>query len=289
MNIESTSATITKTADASTSASSTSATVNSSTSDSASTFKDQLEAVKAQDVQTAKDVKANEEAKSTETQNAQKNATENAAQQTAKDKLTTEENTKASDPLSELNSKIATLNGLKNGFNSNTHSVGSKTADKASDKISDKGDYCQTIKMNNHDITFFVNLVDNQQMMAQSGQLNNVNPRNNSFTEIKTEATQATVQVSQTLMDALNDSAKTGKPCRIDFGSDVAVIMKVDKEGVLSANFIPGSAAVEAYLKNNIEGLKQSFDEQGLPYNKLSYSNQQQQKQQQKQKENENE
>lgn len=298
MNIESTTATVTKTNDASTSSSSTSSNV-SSTKDNTKTFKDELETAKSQEN------KPNEENKTSdlETTNAnnapkvvqdvQVQAKENITQQAAKDKLLAEsskkknsEDTAASNPLNELNSKIAALDEIKNAFDTKVQSTNSKNEELKSDK----SDYCQTIKMDNKDITFFVNLVENQQMTAQAAQTNTSSTiNNNNFTEIKTEATQATVQVSQTLLDALNESVKTGKPCRIDFGNDVAVIMKVDKQGVLSANFIPGSAAVENYLRNNIESLRQSFDEQNLPYNQLSYSNQQKQKQRNNQKENENE
>lgn len=304
MNIESTTATITKTADASTPASST----NTSTKDGTTTFRNELESVKTKDVKAAQEVQAKEEAKTAETEttqnilnteNTQKSASENFAQQLAKDKLTKAEDktnklSKASEvsedkktlaPLNELNSKIATLNDLKNASKFVTPSIVSNNVD----KTSDKGDYCQSIKMDNKDSMFFLNLVQNQQMAAQNSQINNVNSTNNNFIEVKTEATQSTVQVSQVLIDALNNSAKTGKPFRIDFEGDIAVILKVDKEGTLSANFIPGSAAVEAYLKNNIAGLRQNFNDQGLQYNELSYSNQQKQQKQQKQKENEDE
>lgn len=143
--------------------------------------------------------------------------------------------------------------------------------------------------MDNNDIMFFVNLVENRQMIAQNNPVINSNINNN-FTDIKSEATQETVRVSATLMDAINDSLKTNKSFRIDFDKDIAVIMRVDKEGVLSANFIPGSAAVENYLRNNIETLRQNFDNQNLPYNELSYKRQQKEEHQQHQnKENENE
>lgn len=222
----------------------------------------------------------------------QKNAKDELVEQEANDKLIkdkasdadgikTSQNEDVMEPLNELSSKIAALSNIKNHFGAKMQSVGSKT-----EKISDKGDYCQTMKMEQNDITFFVNLVNNQQMSAQSPQA--VNQQSTIFTDIKSEATQQTVQVSATLMDAINSSVKTNKPFRIDFGSDVAVIMKVDKDGNLSANFIPGSAAVEAYLKNNIDSLRQNFSDQNLPYNELSYSKQQRHGQQQQQNNKEN-
>ena len=92
-------------------------------------------------------------------------------------------------------------------------------------------------------------------------------------------------------MDKLSESMKTNQPFRIDFDKDVSVIIKVNKDGSLAANFIPGDKAVEQYLKNNISFLKQRFDDQNLPYSELSYSNsrQQQQERRKNNKENSNE
>lgn len=184
----------------------------------------------------------------------------------------------------ELNSKIAAINDLKTSSQSKIQGTISKTDDTKADSSL----YCSTIKMDNNDISFYLSLVNNQQLSAQCGQLNNTNQAAATFSEVKSEATQKTVQVSATLLDALNESAKTNKPVRIDFDSDVAVIMKVDKNGVLSANFIPGSAAVEQYLRNNIESLRQNFDNQNLPYNELTYSNREKQHQEEKQSKNKN-
>ena len=58
---------------------------------------------------------------------------------------------------------------------------------------------------------------------------------------------------------------------RISFDKDVSVVIKIDKHGKISAEFIPGSAEVENYLRTNIASLKQKFDEQNLPYNELFY------------------
>lgn len=224
-----------------------------------------------------------------QTENAQDNTKNNLIQQTEKNKLSQKQEAQKTDveaQLDELNSKIASMNELKNNFNVKTQSSTIKK-----DEKTDKSDYCARIKMDNNDIKFFVNLVNNQQMTAQGAQTNVNNPQTN-FTEVKTEATQQTVQVSATLLDSINESYKTNKPFRIDFDSDVAVIMKVDKDGILSANFIPGNAAVENYLRNNMPILQQNFNNQNLPYNELSYSKQQKQGQQERQqnnKENENE
>ncbi len=274
MNVESTTVTATKSSKTETSSS-------AQKKDCEATFKDEFEAVKTQENKKTEEAKKVESEKA---QSTQKNA-EEASKESAKEKdkpNNNNENAKISNSLAELNSKIAAIKNIKN-VSSIHHTEG-----KADDSLFTKKDYCQTIKMDNNDISFFLNLVENRQMLAQIGQVNNFNPSNTLFTDVKSEATQSTIQVSATLLDAINQSAKTNKPFRIDFDKDIAVIMKVDKEGVLSASFIPGSAAVEAYLKNNIAGLRQNFDNQNLPYNELSYRNNEKQEQQNQSKKKEN-
>lgn len=285
MDIKTTSATA-KTSEVSKSSSSSSSTA---TKDSSTSFKDELQAAKTQET---KDSEA-KAAEAKTTQETQKTSDDKAAQEASKTEAQAKkdaevtDNKKVTDPLKELSAQLATLNGIKGIYNPKTSSFELKAEESANKK-----DYCANFKMDNNDISFFVNLVANQQMTAQSAQLNNAGlGANNGFNEIKTAATQSTVNVSATLMDAINESVKTNKPFRIDFGNDVAVIMRVNKDGQLSANFIPGSAAVEQYLRNNIESLRQNFNEQELPYERLSYSKQQNQEQQNQNqhKENDNE
>jgi len=317
MNIESTStATATKTTDASTSS------ANTATKDDSTSFKDQLAAAKTQSsetvltagisttsdakttqnksIETAKTTEETKIAEATQAQKAsdpQQTKTQDAAknnitQQIANDKTTKDKDTtkkEATDPIAELSSKIAALTGLKSGV-SKIQTSGLKTKE-----TTDKADIGQTIKLDNKDVSFFLNLVQNQQMEAQAGQGSASNNASTTFTDIKSEVAQKSVQVSSTLLDAMNESSKTGKSFRIDFDSNIAVIMKVDKNGAISANFIPGDTAVENYLRNNIAGLRQNFSDQGLAYNELTYSKQQRQDKQEQQenkknnKENENE
>ena len=134
------------------------------------------------------------------------------------------------------------------------------------------------INMSDSDATFFANLVQNTDMSMQS-----------IASQIQTQMAdgaqniQQNVKVSSVLMEKLSESMKTNQPFRIDFDKDVSVIIKVNKDGSLAANFIPGDKAVEQYLRNNISFLRQRFDEQNLSYSQLSYSNSRQQQQQRRQ------
>ena len=134
------------------------------------------------------------------------------------------------------------------------------------------------INMSDSDATFFANLVQITDMSMQS-----------IASQIQTQMAdgnqniQQNVKVSSVLMEKLSESMKTNQPFRIDFDKDVSVIIKVNKDGSIAANFIPGDKAVEQYLRNNISFLRQRFDEQNLSYSQLSYSNSRQQQQQRRQ------
>lgn len=139
------------------------------------------------------------------------------------------------------------------------------------------------INMSDSDANFFANLVQNTDMSMKS-----IATQVNDAMANGTEGVQKSVQVSSVLMDKLSESMKTNQPFRIDFDKDVSVILKVNKDGSLAANFIPGDKAVEQYLRNNISSLRQRFDDQNLPYSELSYSNSRQQQQEKRRNNKEN-
>ncbi len=141
------------------------------------------------------------------------------------------------------------------------------------------------IQMSSDDAKFFSDLVQNTDKTLQ----NVVADLKGGIEENVQKASQ-NVKVSSTLMNALSEAVKTNQPFRINLDKDVSIIIKVDKDGALSATFIPGDKAVEEYLRQNISTLRQRFDDQELPYKDLSYSKQKQNQQNRRQnKENENE
>lgn len=124
-----------------------------------------------------------------------------------------------------------------------------------------------TVKMSKEDAKFFVDLVENKQFaVQQSGDKNTLIK----FAD-EIGPTYKTQQTSNILTDLINKAYNDQKPVRIDFDNNVSVILKIDNKGKVTAEFIPGDKAVEAYLRNNIGYLKQRFDEQNLPYNDLLY------------------
>ncbi len=80
-----------------------------------------------------------------------------------------------------------------------------------------------------------------------------------------------TMEVSKTLGNLLMQSAQNNKALRLDFDNNVTVILKVAADGKIDASFIPQNREVENYLKNNIDYLKQRFDEQTIAYSNISY------------------
>lgn len=171
------------------------------------------------------------------------------------------------------------LLSINNMLNSETNSlqqlvdnnIKQTTAVLADDNAPTKVDY-SIMQMSSDDAQFFADLVQDTDKTLQ-----NVVSDLQSGIEQNVQKASKNVNISATLMNAIAETAKTNQPFRIDFDKDVSIIIKVDKDGAVSAKFIPGDKAVEEYLRQNISTLKQRFDEQELSYRDLSYSQHRQQ------------
>lgn len=130
------------------------------------------------------------------------------------------------------------------------------------------------IQMSEGDAKFFADLVSKTDMTAgsvvaefekamQHGNIKNI---------------QSSAKATFALIEALKESAKKHQAFRVDFDKDIAVILQVDKGGKINANFIPGDAAVENYLRNNIQSLRQKFNDENIAYGDLTYSQSRNQK-----------
>jgi len=78
-------------------------------------------------------------------------------------------------------------------------------------------------------------------------------------------------EVSKALMNLIEEAYKTQKPTRIDFDNNISVILRIGRDGKVSAEFIPSDRAVEQYLRNNIGYLKERLDEQNIDYGDIMY------------------
>ena len=122
------------------------------------------------------------------------------------------------------------------------------------------------IAMSKNDVDFFAKLVENGQ------------------NSISTKETAEASQVSKTLADMLAKSMNDNKPIRINFDNDISVIIKVGKDGKISADFLPSSQIAEAYLKENLPLLRQKFEDNNIDYEELNHREQKQNEKDENQK-----
>lgn len=176
-------------------------------------------------------------------------------------------------PISLLDANSMLTNDIRQVLNSSTLHVTSEIM--AMDEIQSISsmmslDFSSSISMSQSDAEFFVNLTQNNDVSMQNITVQAQNLLNQGA---DVREVQKNVKISETLLNALNTAKENNQPLRIDFDQNIAVILRVGKDGALAANFIPGDKAVEQYLRNNIESLKNTFRENDLPYSDLSYSN----------------
>ena len=141
-----------------------------------------------------------------------------------------------------------------------TNEQGIKKVDAKTNITTDTVVKFDDIAMNKNDVEFFANLVENGSV--------DMNSVMNS---------QKSSQVSKTLADMLAKSMEDNKPIRINFDNDISVIIKINKNGKISADFLPSSQVAEAYLKENLPILKQKFDDNNIDYEELNHRKQEQQ------------
>ena len=139
-----------------------------------------------------------------------------------------------------------------------TNENGIKKVDKNSITVDTIVDYNSVI-MDKSDVEFFAKLVENGQLDLK---------------EIQNASKSSAV--SKTLADLLAKSMNENKPIRIDFDNDISIIIKISRDGKISADFLPSSQIAEAYLKENLPLLKQRFDENNIDYNELNQRKQKQ-------------
>ncbi|MCM1265182.1 MAG: hypothetical protein NC200_03195 [Candidatus Gastranaerophilales bacterium] len=67
-------------------------------------------------------------------------------------------------------------------------------------------------------------------------------------------------RLSRKFLELLRDSIANHKVFRIDFDNDISVIIKVNVDGKITAEFQTSDDAIETYLKNNLHVLKEKFN-----------------------------
>ena len=98
-------------------------------------------------------------------------------------------------------------------------------------------------------------------------QVSYINPQEEGLQQVSYK----TLNFSKGLFNLVEYSFNTQKPVRLSFQGDSAVILKINTDGKLTAEFISNDAAMEYALKSSIPGLKQKMDAEGLPYEEIYY------------------
>lgn len=269
---------------------------SSRTSEKKSSFQDELKASEAEDT---KDIQETEQEPETEEVSKKEDNTksEKKEEKPSDDKQEEKAETKADaadDSKQSLKGEVSMAEAqgddyaalsdqvksfmLKNGGQFNLNAVNLMTATTRAEiaNVSPSVDY-SSIKMSDNDAKFFSDLVNKTDMSAKSVAAEFQKVLNGG----NVQQAQSTAKATAALIANLQESAKTHQPFRIDFDKDVSVILQVDKEGKINANFIPGDKAVEAYLRNNIDFLKQRFNEENIAYGDLNYSKSRQEREKQ--------
>lgn len=271
------------------------------TSEKTSSFKDELKTAETSETkevqqsdteQETKQVTQKENDSKSEKKEEQASADKNDEQTEKKAEQSESENSKTlkgevsvtaanpADEYSALSEQVQSFM-LKNGgqFNLNLVDLMNATTRAEIANVAPSVDY-SSIQMSDTDAKFFSDLVNKTDMSAKSVAAEFQKALNSG----NVQQAQSTAKATAALIANLQESAKTNQPFRIDFDKDVSVILKVDKEGKINANFIPGDKAVEAYLRNNIDFLKQRFNEENIAYGDLNYSKSRQEKEKQDKK-----
>lgn len=175
-------------------------------------------------------------------------------------------------PVQDLKENLTTskTSDIVKFIDANLSTTNAKKASKSNSASSAKKAEEKSIKMTEADAKFFQNLVENNNQVSQDSKATDM--ANQATLKDVEEAHSA--KVSKSLLNALKESQETNKSFRVDFDKDLSVILKVNRNGRISAEFLPGDAAVEQYLKSNIPLLKQKFNDEGLEYENLSYRDQ---------------
>lgn len=175
-------------------------------------------------------------------------------------------------PVQDLKENLTTskTNDIVKFIDANLSTTNTKKASKSNSASSAKKAEEKSIKMTEADAKFFQNLVENNNQVSQDSKATDMANQ----TTLKDVEEAHSAKVSKSLLNALKESQETNKSFRVDFDKDLSVILKVNRNGRISAEFLPGDAAVEQYLKSNIPLLKQKFNDEGLEYENLSYRDQ---------------
>ena len=119
-----------------------------------------------------------------------------------------------------------------------------------------------------YELDFLKQCTENQNFV-----INQIQPDNNnvSYNISDGQISYRSMDFSKGLSNLIEYAYKSQKPVRLDFDNNSSLILRIDAEGKLSAEFIASNKAMEDILRNNVPQLKQKFDLEGIPYKEIAY------------------
>lgn len=98
---------------------------------------------------------------------------------------------------------------------------------------------------------------------------NTENQQNLTVLSNNTLKSSGSVDFSKMFAELINQACTSRRPVRIDFDKEISVIIKIDRDGKVSAEFLPGDKAAEIAIKNALPELQAKFNDEKLPYKEL--------------------
>lgn len=127
-------------------------------------------------------------------------------------------------------------------------------------------------KLSKNDIENIQNLANNPNFSVNINQINGFNNITINYNE--SGINYNALNFSQNLSEAMQKAYKSNQPIRIEVEKNTSVILKIDKDGKVSAHFISSDKAMEMLLRDHIYQLRDKLEKEGLPYKNLSYNQQ---------------
>ena len=79
------------------------------------------------------------------------------------------------------------------------------------------------------------------------------------------------VDFSKGLANLIEYAYKTQRPIRLDFEGNSSVILKIDNNGKLTAEFISSNKAMEQIIKSSLPDLRNRLNSEGIEYKEITY------------------
>ncbi len=96
--------------------------------------------------------------------------------------------------------------------------------------------------------------------------VNNLSP---SLLEHLPQGSYKSLDVSRTLMETLEKAYRSQRPIRVDLADNASVILRLGRDGRVSAEFVALDRAAELYFRQSIQELRNRLEARQLPYGEL--------------------